>query len=298
MLYSSLILIFIQCFYIFEQCHGHGYLADPPARSSAWLFDADFATCCQYFNHAQMSCGGAYYQWAVQGGKCSICGEAHDIKPRLLGRGDAMYLGKIVRTYIQGSFIPVTVVLTANHRGVFEFRLCNIEKNNLNEDATQSCLDLNLLNIVHGSTKYFVEATFTTIHVNVSLPASLTCDHCVFQWKYITGNSWGVANGKACVGCGEKNEEFYGCSDIAIRKTTDPIIELPPPSTQNVTKTPEISRKCVVAVTFSRSFDLTALVGQYCHTICSNNCASDKDKETVELLEACRKSCDKLCTCK
>mgnify|MGYP006892769689 CR=1 FL=1 len=45
------------------------------------------------------------------GGKCSICGEAYDAKPRLLGRGDAMYLGKIVRTYTEDSIIPVTVVV-------------------------------------------------------------------------------------------------------------------------------------------------------------------------------------------
>lgn len=44
-------------------------------------------------------------------GKCSICGEAFDAKPKLFGRGDSMYLGKIVRTYTQGSVIPVTVVV-------------------------------------------------------------------------------------------------------------------------------------------------------------------------------------------
>jgi hypothetical protein len=76
----------------------------------------------------EMFCGGAYYQWIINGkhlvliciwfksslgGKCSICGEAYDAKPRLLGLGDAMYLGKIVRTYTQGSVIPVTVVVSS-----------------------------------------------------------------------------------------------------------------------------------------------------------------------------------------
>jgi hypothetical protein len=46
------------------------------------------------------------------GGKCSICGEPYDRKPQLLGVGDAMYLGKIVRTYTQGSVIPVTVIVS------------------------------------------------------------------------------------------------------------------------------------------------------------------------------------------
>ena len=40
MLYISFFLFFIQYVCIFDQCHGHGYLADPPARSSAWLFDS------------------------------------------------------------------------------------------------------------------------------------------------------------------------------------------------------------------------------------------------------------------
>jgi hypothetical protein len=133
-----------------------------------------------------------------------------------------------------------------------------------------------------------------TIHVNVTLPANLTCKHCVFQWKYITGNSWGMSNGKSCVGCGGQNEEFYGCSDIAIlgdiKSHIDPII--------STIKAIETSRKCSLAITFSRSFDLTALMTQYCHTICSTNCVSDKVNSNSEVYHNCIKSCDKLCTCK
>ena len=69
MLYISFVLCFIQYLYLFEQCHGHGYLADPPARSSAWLFDSDFLSCCQYYNHAEMFCGGIDHQWLVHGRK-------------------------------------------------------------------------------------------------------------------------------------------------------------------------------------------------------------------------------------
>ncbi len=48
----------------------------------------------------------------LTGGKCSICGEAYDTKPQLFGLGGTMYLGKIVRTYTQGSVIPVQVVVS------------------------------------------------------------------------------------------------------------------------------------------------------------------------------------------
>jgi hypothetical protein len=67
MLRLGLIIFFVQTFSLIERSVGHGYLADPPARSSAWLFDPDFTSCCRYYNHAQMSCGGTYQQWAVNG---------------------------------------------------------------------------------------------------------------------------------------------------------------------------------------------------------------------------------------
>lgn len=67
MLYISCIIFLLQYLNFFQQCHAHGYLADPPARSSAWLSDNDFASCCQYYNHVEMFCGGAHQQWIVNG---------------------------------------------------------------------------------------------------------------------------------------------------------------------------------------------------------------------------------------
>lgn len=65
MQYTGYVLFLVQCWYLIEQTYGHGYLAEPPARSSAWLFDSDFRACCIYYDHAQMSCGGTYHQWTV-----------------------------------------------------------------------------------------------------------------------------------------------------------------------------------------------------------------------------------------
>lgn len=164
--------------------------------------------------------------------------------------------------------------------------MCNIDEHP-DKDATQECLNLNLLHVVNGSTQYDVEPKLMTVHVNVSLPSNLTCKHCVFQWKYITGNSWGISDGKACLGCGTQNEEFYGCSDIAIMNESDLI--------DKSIKTEEIPRRhCSSAVKFSRSFDLTGLLSQYCQTICSTNCDSDR---TDSNYDDCRKSCEKLCIC-
>jgi hypothetical protein len=73
MFYIALVLFSLRYWIFFEQCYGHGYLADPPARSSAWLFDSDFTSCCQYYNHMEMFCGGAYYQWIINGKHLSFC---------------------------------------------------------------------------------------------------------------------------------------------------------------------------------------------------------------------------------
>ena len=40
---------------------------------------------------------------------------------------------------------------------------------------------------------------------------------CVFA-----GNSWGCDGNDCCIGCGEKQEEFYACADILIRPRVSP----------------------------------------------------------------------------
>ncbi|CAF3373475.1 unnamed protein product, partial [Rotaria sp. Silwood2] len=308
--YISFILFVVQIFYFIEQTYGHGYLADPPARSSAWLFDSDFKTCCTHYDHVQMFCGGTQHQWSVNGGKCSICGEAYDLQPKLFDVGGEMYLGKIVRTYTQGSVIPVKVILTANHLGIFEFRVCSID-NNSDKDATQSCLDLNILKTINGSTQYRITSSLSTVNLHLRLPDQLVCKHCVFQWKYQTGNSWGVSNGRACLGCGRENEEFYGCSDIAIVSQVESIVNSQPspttttlsstitttiPTTTKETTRPSIKyRNCTSVITFSQTFDISTIIEIYCQIVCSNNCASDNVIGNEILYNSCVDSCNKLC---
>ncbi|CAF1002067.1 unnamed protein product, partial [Brachionus calyciflorus] len=55
------------------------------------------------------------------------------------------------------------------------------------------------------------------MNIRLVLPSGLTCNRCVFQWRYHTGNSWGVDPVSGQGGLGEgAQEEFYGCSDIKI----------------------------------------------------------------------------------
>ena len=53
-------------------------------------------------------------------------------------------------------------------------------------------------------------------HLQLKLPQDVTCDQCILQWTYITGNSWGVStDGIGCIGCGPQ-ENFRSCADIKI----------------------------------------------------------------------------------
>ncbi|UJR14528.1 hypothetical protein I4U23_001524 [Adineta vaga] len=207
--------------------YGHGYLLEPVARSSAWLVDASFRQCCTWPQHMEMFCGGLGHQWNVNGGKCSICGEAYDKPVKDFEKGGARYKGTIVRTYTQGQQIDVQVVLTANHKGYFEFRLCNLDASP-SADASQECLDRHLLKIANtDSTKFRDVDKYGSemIALRVQLPPNVACQHCVFQWKYTAGNSWGTdpTTGQSGPGLGKENETFMGCSDIAILSNGSPI---------------------------------------------------------------------------
>lgn len=71
-------------------------------------------------------------------GKCGVCGDPYDGN-RTHEAGGAYAKGIIVRHYKRGSIITVKVIVTANHFGYFEFRLCPV--NNKLKRATHACLD-------------------------------------------------------------------------------------------------------------------------------------------------------------
>ncbi|CAF3730305.1 unnamed protein product, partial [Adineta steineri] len=207
-------------FFCLISINGHGYLLEPIARSSAWLVDPSFKDCCTYEGHMEMFCGGVGHQWNTNGGKCGICGEPYDRAVKLFEKGGRKYLGKIVQTYKQGQQIDVKIKLSANHQGYFEFRLCNLDTDP-NSDATQECLDRGLLTVIDtNSTKYrdITKHGSEMITVHIQLPPNIACQHCVFQWKYTTGNNWGKdpTTNKSGPGLGRENETFMGCSDITI----------------------------------------------------------------------------------
>ena len=65
-------------------------------------------------------------------------------------------------------------------RSYFHFKVCNIDGNK--SDATQECLDKNILTDSNGKQKITIDAGKTGImKFELSLPAGLACKHCVFQ---------------------------------------------------------------------------------------------------------------------
>lgn len=82
--------------------------------------------------------------------------------------------------------IDITVNISSNHKGYFEFRLC--PKSSAAELVTQDCLDRNLLKMADGTTRFYLQSDLSIpYYPRVQLPTGLTCDNCVLQWWYRTG---------------------------------------------------------------------------------------------------------------
>ncbi|WAR30089.1 hypothetical protein MAR_003657, partial [Mya arenaria] len=131
-----------------REVKGHGYMYDPPQRSSAWRLG--FNTPVNYQDN-ELFC------------------ENEDI-------GGKYVTGTIVRSYVMGSKIDVTIKLTANHRGWWEFRLCPLR--NSNTAVTMECLDQHVLVIEDESTRYDLVKNYVngagSFHVKLQLPDDVT----------------------------------------------------------------------------------------------------------------------------
>ncbi|XP_076082519.1 uncharacterized protein LOC143053610 [Mytilus galloprovincialis] len=194
----------------------HGYLLWPPNRSSLWRYG--YNTTINYNDNA-LYCGGRNFL-EESNGKCGVCGDPY-VGPRKHEAGGIYASGIIAAKYPANTkTVTVTVLLTVNHLGYFEFRLC--PHNDQTVPVTQRCLDKHLLSIEEGSIKhrkmrfYPKEELGPTYNLSLEIPLGMICIQCVLQWRYHTENSWGMnPNGTSCKGCGLQ-EEFYNCADLSI----------------------------------------------------------------------------------
>merc|ERR1711970_538377 len=168
---------------------GHGRLMNPPSRASEWRLG--FKNPKDY-NDNEGFCGGQWYQVKMKG-KCGICGDPWDAKPRQHEAPGGRYAnGIIVANYRKGQDIDVAVDLTKNHWGHFTFRLC--PNNNIKKDPKQRCFNKHVLQTKgpHGEGERYPIPKFDKgwVNMTVTLPADVTCDQCILQWTYKAGNTW------------------------------------------------------------------------------------------------------------
>ncbi|VDH96242.1 Hypothetical predicted protein, partial [Mytilus galloprovincialis] len=188
----------ISCQYV----AGHGYMFEPPNRSSLWRLPEFKPIVEPNYNDNALFCGGKW-NLASNGGKCGVCGDPYQ-GPYPNEAGGVYAKGIIARTYKSGQDIPVKIQITANHLGWFEFRLC--VNNNISKKITHDCLDKHLLKTSDtGLTRTRFSANSGIKELTLQLPKDLVCSQCVLQWKWRTA-----------ISPGSLEEEYYGCSDIAI----------------------------------------------------------------------------------
>jgi Lytic polysaccharide mono-oxygenase, cellulose-degrading len=197
----------------FDGISGHGMLMDPVNRASRWRADS---TAPKDYSDMEGFCGGFPVQWQLYGGKCGLCGDKFgDPTPRNHELGGKYGQGVVVKTYRQGQTIDVTVRITANHKGYFYFKICNLDA----EKETEACFERYKLQTSSGALNWPLTSTSAGDYkLQVKLPTNLVCNRCVLQWTYVAGNNWGYCpDGTGKLGCGPQ-EHFRTCSDITIAR--------------------------------------------------------------------------------
>ncbi|KAL3287260.1 hypothetical protein HHI36_001736 [Cryptolaemus montrouzieri] len=184
-MYAPQILFVFTVFY-FKETLGHGMMLEPPNRSSLWrYYPIDNELVIANYVDNQNFCGGYSEQWNQFGGKCGVCGDPYDEAHPQDNENTGKY-GKFgpVRNYTAGETINITILLTANHLGHFEYSICNLEDPSKPESG-EKCFQP--LVLADGSDRYDVSSTDHYVYNEVKLPNDLTCERCVLRWHYSAG---------------------------------------------------------------------------------------------------------------
>ena len=247
----------------------HARLMEPPGRSSLYLFPNDpdvkkfWNLVVPNYADNQLFCGGLPVEIA-NGYKCGVCGDNYaDARPRENELGGKFgSAGVIPRSYGVGETIDLAVQITAHHKGWFEFRLCEQQAGEL-EDESCFASDDSLLTFTDGTTRHYITDEFPSrpgksgwwYELKANLPSHLSCEHCVLQWRYHCGNNWGSDAEGTGLGYGNQ-EEFYGCADIKITGTSSKTTTQKP-TTKTSTK-PNTSTKSSTIKTTSKATTQTS----------------------------------------
>lgn len=167
----------------------HGYMINPPGRSSLWRFNNKAPI---NYDDNGLNCG---WKLIPNKYKCGICGDnILDPRPRKNEMYGKYYTGIISRKY--KNVLNIKIILTSNHKGRFDFYLCNIDKY---KNETISCFK----KLNKKTFKVSIKKNIYEYKLSVK---NYKCKHCVLQWVYTTGNNWKYKN----------KEIFINCADISI----------------------------------------------------------------------------------
>merc|ERR1712189_57423 len=134
------------------------------------------------------NCGVEDVRFKEETKDIGVCGDPADAKNQRHMDG-GRYGNRIIgKTYKQGEAIKIDVFLTASHKGYFEFRIGDFSNSDTAGDI-EGRLNGVVLKQVSGSTKYYIRTPGMRSHkIHLQLPSDLTCERCVIQWWYKTGN--------------------------------------------------------------------------------------------------------------
>ena len=174
--------------------HAHGYLKSPRSRNFVAYQDGIWSPLLASNPEKEVQPQGASV-----GGTRAQCGiiegvRNYDFPKNALG---GPLETKVQSCYQPGQIIDLEVYLTAHHKGHFEFKACPISPG---QAPTQACFDANKLRFISGeSANYdpiYPERAYgppgnpgVTYRYKFQLPAGLSGDLVLLQWKYITANS-------------------------------------------------------------------------------------------------------------
>lgn len=121
----------------------------------------------------------------MNGGKCGICGDNYaDPVPRANEDGGIYGSGIVAKSYAAGGQMPVFVELTQEHKGHFEFGLCDLSRGAESDSCFQP------IYLVGGGNYQVPEpgdGKFINHTMTLQLPSDVHCDRCVVRWHYQTG---------------------------------------------------------------------------------------------------------------
>ncbi|EDO40899.1 predicted protein [Nematostella vectensis] len=182
---------------------GHGYIRNPAARNACKQYG--FEECIIEWTMDEKNCGGF-----LLNGKITVESVVY------------VAIGTITGIYKEGQLFELQLNITVSHKGWSEFRVGDIGT----PPITQAKLN-HLLKLEDGTTRWMHPGKAGLYKIMLQLPAGLKCRHCVLQWWWRTGNSWGCDSDGCGLGHGPQ-EHFVNCADITIIPKDGVLPTLPP----------------------------------------------------------------------